>query len=148
MSGSSQPNSISLRDREPIATAVDPLLVLGEVMAVACQEAVDVGRHQVDLASDRLGFARLEPADPEVGVQADDHSLEELLIRLPRRGHDLLAVGREAADQPVRGDDRAERPGLTSSRLTSAGHQTCPGVYRACGPKARSASARACPSRR
>src|SRR5206468_636507 len=49
-------------------------------------------------------------ADPEVGMQADDDALEQFLVGLPGGRHHLLAVSRDAADQAVGRDDRAERP--------------------------------------
>ena len=82
----------------------------GEILAIPRLERRKIGRHQVDLAADRLRLARLEPADAEVGMEADDHTLKELLVRLPGGGDELLAVGRDAADQAVRGNDRRERP--------------------------------------
>ena len=69
-----------------------------------------IGRHQVDLAANSLRLAWLEAADAEVGVKAHDHALKQFLIRLPRRRHQLLAVGRHAADQAARRNDRRERP--------------------------------------
>ena len=55
-------------------------------------------------------LARLEASDAKVGMHAYDYTLEQLLIRLPRRRHQLLAVGRHAADQSAGRDDRRERP--------------------------------------
>ncbi len=77
-------------------------------MTVPGLERGEIGRHQVDLAADRLRLAGLEAADAKVGMGADDHALEELLVGLPGGGDELFAIGGDAADQTARGNDRRQ----------------------------------------
>ena len=56
-----------------------------------------------------LGLARPESTDAKVAVEAREHALENLLIRLPRRGQDHLAVARVTADQAAGRHQHAER---------------------------------------
>ncbi len=84
-------------------------LLSRKVSAVPRLEFWKIGRHQVDLAADRFGLAGLEPTDSKVGMKANDHTLKQLLIRRPRHRHQLLAVGRDAADQPIGRHDFGER---------------------------------------
>ena len=77
-------------------------------MTVPGIERWKIGRHQVDLAVDRLRLARLEPADAKVGMGADDDALEELLKRFPGGGDEFFSIGGNAADEAVRGDDQRQ----------------------------------------
>src|SRR6266480_2499144 len=70
--------------------------VLREVAFVAPEQGRYVGRHDVEFAANALGLPRLEAADAEVAVDAGDHALEQLLVRLPGHGQDRPLVRREA----------------------------------------------------
>ena len=87
-------------------------MVFGKINTIPSQQAGGVGRHEINLASNRPGPSGLQPADPKIGVKADDDSLEELLIGLPGRGHELLPVAGKTTDQAVRGNEGTERPGV------------------------------------
>src|SRR4051812_41890296 len=70
-----------------------------EIRRVSLQQRIHVRGEEIDLAVDLLHLARLEAADAEVAVEADDHALEQFLARLEGDGADHLVVGGEAADQ-------------------------------------------------
>ena len=101
VSGSSQPNSMSFFVVRAGVAACGSSLMAGKVSAIARLQFREIGRHQVDLAADRLGLAGLQAADSKVGMEADDDALKQLLIRLPGGRHQLLAVSRDAADQTI-----------------------------------------------
>ena len=86
--------------------------LLREVALVAPDQGRHVRRHDVELAADVFRLPRLQPAQAEVAVHARDHALEQLLVRLPGHRQDHLLVRREAARQPVRRHQRAQRPGV------------------------------------
>src|SRR5262245_36608811 len=60
--------------------AVSPLLrhLLRKVPFVAPHQRFDIGRHDVHLAANSLGLARLQPSDAKIRVHTHDHTLEQL----------------------------------------------------------------------
>ena len=82
--------------------------MFGEIPRIAVPQSLRVGLHEVDATTDALGFTRLQSAQTQVGVQAADDPLEELLIRLPCGGEEPLAIAAEGSDQPIIGHHRTQ----------------------------------------
>src|SRR5262245_59879627 len=55
------------------------LFPVGEVLGVSGEEGVDVVLHDVHPSAGPLGLTRLEPAEAEVVVEAEDDALEQFL---------------------------------------------------------------------
>ena len=82
--------------------------VFGEISRIAVPQSLRVALHEVDAATNALGFTGLQSSEPQVRVQAPDHPLEKLLIRLPGRGEEPLAIAAEGSDQTVIGHHRTQ----------------------------------------
>jgi len=79
-------------------------VVFGKVFAVARQQGCHVIGHEVDFSPDGFDFTRLQPAEPEVRMEAAGDALKQFLVRLPSRGKDEGLIPAETADQAVAGN--------------------------------------------
>ena len=86
--------------------------VLGEIVLIAFHELLDTLAGDVDLAADLFGLAGGQAADAKIGVDAGDHPLKQLLIRLPGEPITQRPSAETQPISPSAGDDRAQRPGI------------------------------------
>src|ERR1700739_1866249 len=84
-------------------------LMCWEILCVAIQKCRHIISDDVDLAANSLALPCFQAAQPEVGVQTDDHSLKQLLVRFPRHREEARTVRGEATDQSVTRHQWAER---------------------------------------
>src|SRR5262245_43733182 len=84
--------------RPPAVSGASAGRLPAEVALVEREERLRVVLQEVHLAARAPGFAGLEAAEAEIGVQADDDALEELLVRLPGEPEEQPAIGGDAAD--------------------------------------------------
>lgn len=101
--------------------------VFGEISRIAVPQSLRVGLHEVDATTDALGFTGLQSAQTQIGVQAADDPLEELLIRLPCGGEEPLSVAAEGSDQPIIGHHRTQGARVHIGARHMAGAPGLPG---------------------
>lgn len=89
--------------------------MLGEILGVSFLEGGSIVFHEVDFSPDLFGLVRLEAAEAEIGVEAASDALKEFLVGFPRGGEEKFFVTADAADEPVAGDQFAERAGIDVS---------------------------------
>ena len=98
-----------------------------EIMGVPSQERRDVVPDQIELPMDPTRFPGGKAPNPEIAVQTGDHSLKELLVRLPGGRQDATIIITKAANQPVARGQRTQRTRVHVGSRNAGGRPDLPG---------------------
>jgi hypothetical protein len=59
-------------------------MMLGEILTISFEQTRNVLLTDIDSSPHLFGFTGLQSVDAEIGVQACDEALEQILVGLPR----------------------------------------------------------------